>query len=481
MFFVCLSFCSLAQENLILNPSFEQWGNKLPTNWEVISKSPDFFRAGVCFYPSVQYKNPHDSIYFARGAHGTSYVGLVSSEIIQGRLKEPLIADKNYQLDFYISRHSLPKPQAIYKTLSVKFSKATAPKGLDHKLVSKYTTVPIVDTSFYTTNEWVKVSTEYIAEGGEQYFQLGDFKDLYKDYGLAGLTPRFCYDRFSLYQKNEQVIAFEHDKSDLDKTALRTLDNLLKLNLEEFAILINGYASSVGDAAYNLELSKLRCSAVKDYLLANQNFNSNLIINAYGESSSVLQDSSFQKVTIALRPLMRDSLSYNKQLADRLSLMFEQDQQIRAAHDPCYRQQASKFDCDSLEQQMKIIDSLNQLSLLKILDKKGYPGLSLVGKENQNAAFFMLLHMPFEVRSRYESLVIAAAHNCEFDYNLVPYFIDRQLIDKGEEQLYGTQAYFSEQLQKLVLFDIQNETEVDKRRMQYNLGPLKNYIDSLKN
>ncbi len=85
------------------------------------------------------------------------------------------------------------------------------------------------------------------------------------------------------------------------------------------------------------------------------------------------------------------------------------------------------------------LDSSNLTRIRHLLDTQGYPGKSLVGKPTNTAAWYVIQHNP-EYIEQYLPLLKDAAHKEELPYRLVAMMEDRYLMNKGEMQLYGTQA-----------------------------------------
>ncbi|MDX9696267.1 MAG: OmpA family protein, partial [Bacteroidales bacterium] len=67
----------------------------------------------------------------------------------------------------------------------------------------------------------------------------------------------------------ETPIYFEFDSDKLNDSAQTIIDHIITmLNNTDFSLEINGYADKVGNNKYNIELSKLRADAVKNYIIS---------------------------------------------------------------------------------------------------------------------------------------------------------------------------------------------------------------------
>lgn len=83
-------------------------------------------------------------------------------------------------------------------------------------------------------------------------------------------------------------IQFEFDSSVLKTESYATLDRLAKeLRDTDGSVTLDGYASSEGSEAYNLNLSKDRANAVRQYLVNAGVAASKITANGYGEANPV--------------------------------------------------------------------------------------------------------------------------------------------------------------------------------------------------
>ena len=85
-------------------------------------------------------------------------------------------------------------------------------------------------------------------------------------------------------------VMFDSGKWEIKPTAERLLRKFLKTvkNLKIKEILIEGHTDSVGSRAYNLELSKRRAEAVKDWLIEKGGLRGvKIVTKGYGESKPI--------------------------------------------------------------------------------------------------------------------------------------------------------------------------------------------------
>ncbi|MBJ2174395.1 hypothetical protein JBL43_09115 [Aureibaculum sp. A20] len=88
--------------------------------------------------------------------------------------------------------------------------------------------------------------------------------------------------------------------------------------------------------------------------------------------------------------------------------------------------------------QIPISDSLNLIRIEQIIKQFGYPGLTMVGPETNEAAFYVIQHST--KIDTYLPLIKKAANKKEIDFKLYAMMLDRSLVYKQKEQIYGTQG-----------------------------------------
>ena len=84
------------------------------------------------------------------------------------------------------------------------------------------------------------------------------------------------------------------------------------------------------------------------------------------------------------------------------------------------------------------LDSLNTLKVEKIIKEYGYPGISLVGKPTNEVAFYVIQHS--KVIDKYLPVFKEAAEKNELRFVLYAMMLDRSLMFRDQEQIYGTQG-----------------------------------------
>lgn len=153
--------------------------------------------------------------------------------------------------------------------------------------------------------------------------------------------------------------------------------------------------------------------------------------------------------------------------------------------DQKYRHQAMKdkaeFGTSSPEfkatvKQLREADSINLIQVLSIIETNGWPERSVFGNKASGAAFLVIQHSNLETQEKYLPLLEQKAREGEADWADVALMKDRVLMNKGENQLYGSQVYFEKEAGEYKVWPIENEAGVAHRRKLVGLNPLHEYL-----
>lgn len=314
-------------QNLVENPSFEaflecpdhlgNFGEDLKY-WSVPTQgTTDYFNS--C---SLSMGVPVNFMGEQTAKFGEAYLGFYMyapedyREYIQGELKEPLKKGVVYTLSFYISLAE--NSDHVVRDFDVLFS--TKPigikikKGLTKWQLSKiedniFTAVEILGNDFITDdNAWTKISTTFLATGGEKFITIGNFKNnastrrqrlvkeknvngayyfldmVYVGEGMQTYTldephifenVHFNFDEFHLGEKGEQEIMRVYNYLQSDSS----------LN-----IVINGYTDNLGTSSYNMDLSVKRAMSVANRLIQLGLAGQRIAYNGFGAAQPLVNN-----------------------------------------------------------------------------------------------------------------------------------------------------------------------------------------------
>jgi len=130
----------------------------------------------------------------------------------------------------------------------------------------------------------------------------------------------------------------------------------------------------------------------------------------------------------------------------------------------------------ALLEKAQAIDKSNTAWMKEVVEKHGWPGNRLVGKDGAQAAWLLVQHAdldrPFQKRCL--ELLQAAVEKGDVAGQHLAYLTDRVRVGDKQKQLYGTQ--FRQVDGKLEPFPIEDEEKVDERRKAVGLQPLAEYL-----
>jgi OmpA-OmpF porin, OOP family len=297
---VLFQFHIARSQNLISNPSFEEYSN-----------CPSTYKKGETIYVTERWKSPDSGspdLYNScsngdvgipnnwagrmDALDGDGYVGIylwkyrAYKELLIARLNSPLIADSTYMFGCYLAHAA--NSEFRYHSFEFGFSR--------NEIVfdGNYTTDDKIYLQKTVINEpikngWSFVNGEYKSNGGESFLILGIINSnqkmdtsrwLYNK--ILGDEPQlnkasyyyidsvFVMPKYDTYKEvvlNLSDIHFDFNKYDLTKEAERKIDSLLgNINIHLEKIIIEGHTDSIGSDSYNLKLSQKRAESAEIFL-----------------------------------------------------------------------------------------------------------------------------------------------------------------------------------------------------------------------
>ena len=181
-------------QNLVLNPSFEDtiactgtYAMQCKYWYTANIGSPDYFSEQPDIFCGTSYV-PQSGVGYQYARTGIAYVGLATlmqplnpnylnrREYIGGELSDTLKQGHEYCVSFYVSVAEELKyvTDGIGLYLSVD-------SAVDYTININLSFIPQIENPsgniIYDTLNWVQISGTYIANGGEKYLTIGNFKD----------------------------------------------------------------------------------------------------------------------------------------------------------------------------------------------------------------------------------------------------------------------------------------------------------------
>jgi hypothetical protein len=200
-FFLCISFGILSfrgysQVNLVINNDFETYSS-CPTSTAQITLATGWFQPNLFWWPdgSTDYYNscsssfsatvPNNWVGYQLAKNGMGYAGIAlynqagsdSREYLEGQLSLPLDSGGIYCVSFYISLSN----RSQFSTDRIGLSFSSNSVTYNSSSWSPLPNIPNIENSpgncISDTVNWVEISGLYTAQGGEQYFVIGNFHD----------------------------------------------------------------------------------------------------------------------------------------------------------------------------------------------------------------------------------------------------------------------------------------------------------------
>jgi len=167
----------------------------------------------------------------------------------------------------------------------------------------------------------------------------------------------------------------------------------------------------------------------------------------------------------------------NKPLVEELKQIFKDDQGSRLAIDSVQKKYGhNSSQLRELWNKINRLDSINLLKVEVILDKHGWLGPDSIGPRGAQTLFLVIQHSDIKVQEKYiQGLRDAVKKGNAFPDQLA-LMEDRVALREGKKQIYGSQIGTDNKTGKAYIFPIEDEANVDKRRAEVGLQPLKDYV-----
>lgn len=326
--------CVLFSQNLVTNPSFEDFiqcpiklGNlELDVeNWQTPTLgSTDYFNGCSQAMGTPKNFNGEQPANF-----GVGYVGFYMlapedyREYLQAKLTSTLQKGTRYTISFYVSLAE--RSDFAVKEFGIRFVenpvKVETRKVLSAMHFSKLkgdtsNQFEIPSSKFYSNEkEWILLSQDFVAKGTENYLIIGNFKNNKRTQSFQTrrkITKGSYYylDMVSVQKTNSDKnrptkpaatnfeldsvhvfkdVLFGFNKATLKDTYQQELESILNYlkHRPNLTIIIRGHTDIIGSHEFNLELSKKRAKAVANFLLMNGLDEGRITYDGFGSSKPI--------------------------------------------------------------------------------------------------------------------------------------------------------------------------------------------------
>lgn len=132
---------------------------------------------------------------------------------------------------------------------------------------------------------------------------------------------------------------------------------------------------------------------------------------------------------------------------------------------------------DSLWKEINYKDSVNLLTVRRIIDTYGWLSPKDIGEQNSKTLFLSIQHSNLSTLTKYFSKLKRAVKKSDASEHDLALMEDRTLILQGKPQIYGTQVIADNKYGKNRFYPIRNERNVNKRRLRIGLPSLEEYAN----
>ncbi|WP_210463873.1 DUF6624 domain-containing protein [Rufibacter roseolus] len=147
-------------------------------------------------------------------------------------------------------------------------------------------------------------------------------------------------------------------------------------------------------------------------------------------------------------------------LRAELEKIHDTDQAVRQGFD-----QVKEEDRNAFFTKMQQVDSVNQIAVIKMLEKYGWLPQSKIGGKAADGLFLVVQHAPARVIRKYLPSLKKMAQKGEASPTDAAMMEDRLLMFEGEKQIYGTQATsMGREDGKMYIWPIEDSKHVNERR-----------------
>ncbi len=468
-------------QNLVINGSFELWENDTPSGIIITSDSPDYYKRRTRIYPAPLWDDSIPKFFPKRGFDGISYVGLHSTvatvESIAIPLSQQLEKNQNYIVRFAAQRLNLPSysySKAIEITLSdtILFDEPTGNGGFSSLDVKKFRSRvknPLQTEIVRHKYGWDIFEVKYLAKGNEKYLII--YPPLPDSHEIIYY---YLFDDFKVERdfNSTHLIEFEQGEHKFSNDQLQDVIGWMKQLPQNIdSIVIRGYADKIGAQEDNLDLSKRRTKNTKAKISSYLG-DIDLVEYSFGEISYSGDLEIHHNRIVETKAYNSDKLeSYDTISLEVITILYKafyEDQRLRSIEKS-----------DSInDKEIARIDSNNKLLLDKLFNEYGYLGVSLLNSEMQDYMGVMTLHQDLDFQLKHIAKIEEAVDNYECSPYIFAYLLDKIKVAQKEPQIFGSQLYFSEDDNRFKPYPISRKDNVNKKRKEYGLGNLEDYIKS---
>jgi len=167
----------------------------------------------------------------------------------------------------------------------------------------------------------------------------------------------------------------------------------------------------------------------------------------------------------------------NYELIVILDTIHTNDQKYREKMDEI----AEKFGLQSNEMKelwntIHVMDSINLITVKKIIDENGWLGSDVIGEQGNITLFLVIQHSDIKTQITYLPILRDAVKKNNAKPNHLALLEDRVAMNQGQKQIYGSQIGQDPKTGEYFIFPIEDPDNIDKRRAEVGLEPISEYL-----
>ena len=173
----------------------------------------------------------------------------------------------------------------------------------------------------------------------------------------------------------------------------------------------------------------------------------------------------------------KTELKFNKSLVTTIDAIYIEDQKDRNQL-PKIEKQFGITSSEFKKQQQLIHkkDSLNAINVKKLLDKNGWIGSDVVGKQVSHTVLIVILHADLATQVNYLPMIREAVKKGTASKSAFALLEDKVALRQGKRQIYGSQIGKDSETNLYYVSPLIDPENVDKRRAEVGLKPLSEYV-----
>ncbi len=170
----------------------------------------------------------------------------------------------------------------------------------------------------------------------------------------------------------------------------------------------------------------------------------------------------------------------DKDLHRQLTEIFTDDQKYRiGVSDTIKKYGINSPEMGKINRLINTADSINLVKVKQILTQHGWVSDAKGGRMASVTLFLVLQHSDSATMVYYQPLLQEAFEKDLLPASFYATFMDRIAMYQNRPQIYGSQTRYNKSSGKFELWKVEDEINIDKRRIQLGMQPIRDYLKRL--